>query len=93
MPCHDTNRTRQRWDLLSPEQVYWEPLLITLSLFIPLAPLVHDDVNDFILLTDILSGYRHELVDDLVEQFGVAVCVVPYARHELPHGLFVLLQM
>ena len=81
----------QRWDLLSSEQVYWEPILITLTLFVPLAPLVHDDVNDFILLTDVLCGYGHEFIDSLVKQFGVAAGVISYARYKLAHSLFVLL--
>lgn len=54
-------------NLLSPEQVYWKPILTTLNLIISLAPLVHNDVDDLILLTDILSGDGHELVDDLVK--------------------------
>jgi hypothetical protein len=70
--------------------VYWESILTTLNLFIPLPPLVHDDVNDLVLLTDILSGDGHELIDDLVEQFGVAASIVPYPRCNLAYSLFVL---
>jgi hypothetical protein len=53
--------------LLSSEQVYWEPVLITLNLFVPLASLMHDNVYDFILLADVLGRYRHEAVDYLIE--------------------------
>jgi hypothetical protein len=45
--------------LLSSEQVYREPVLTTLGLFVPLASLMHDDVYDFILLADIPCRYRH----------------------------------
>jgi hypothetical protein len=76
--------------LLSSEQVYWESILTTLNLFISLASLVHNDVDDLILLTDILSGYGHELIDDLVKQFGIAAGVTSYPRYQLAHSLFVL---
>ena len=77
-------------NLLSSEQVYWESILTTLSLFISLAPLVHNDVDDLILFTDIFSGYGHELIDDLVKQFSVAAGVISYPRYQLAHSLFVL---
>jgi hypothetical protein len=70
--------------------VYWESILTTLNLFISLAPLVHNDVDDLILLTDILSGDGHKLIDDLVKQFGVAAGVNFYPRYQLAHSLFVL---
>jgi hypothetical protein len=70
--------------------MYWESILTTLDLFISLAPLVHNDVDDLILLTDILSGDGHKLIDDLVEQFGVAAGVTSYAGYQLAHSLFVL---
>jgi hypothetical protein len=47
--------------------VYWEPILTSLDLFIPLSPLVHDDVDNFVLLTDVLRGYGHETIDDFIE--------------------------
>ena len=53
--------------LLSSEQVCREPVLTTLSLFISLASLMHDDVYDFILLADIPCGHRHKCVDDLIK--------------------------
>lgn len=77
-------------NLLSSEQMYRESILTTLILFISLAPLVHDDVDDLILLTDILSGDGHKLIDDLVKQFGVAAGVASYPRYQLAHSLFVL---
>jgi hypothetical protein len=53
---------------------------------------MHDDVNNFVLLTDVLRGYGHEFIDDLVKQFGVAAGVVSYARYQLAYGLFVLFE-
>ena len=53
--------------LLSSEQVYWEPVLTALNLFVPLASLMHDDVYDFILLAYILGGYRHKCIDNLIK--------------------------
>ena len=70
--------------------MYWEPVLIALNLFIPLASLVHNDVYDFILLADVLGGYRHEAIDYLIEQLGVAASVVPYVRYKLAYGFFML---
>jgi hypothetical protein len=70
--------------------VYWESVLTALNLVIPLAPLVHNDVNDLILLADILRGYGHKCIDDLVKQFGVTAGVVSYPRYKLAYGLFVL---
>jgi hypothetical protein len=84
------NRRVDDGNLLSSEQVYWESILATLNLFISLAPLVHDDVNDLVLLTDILSGDGHKLIDDLVEQFGVAAGVISYPQYQLGHSFFVL---
>ena len=70
--------------------MYWEPILITLDLVIPFAPLMHDDVNDFILLTDILGRYWHKLIDDFIKQLGVAAGVISYAQYKLACSLFVL---
>ncbi len=70
--------------------MYWESILTTLNLFIPLTPLVHNDVNDLVLLADIFSGDGHKLIDDLVEQFGVAASVVPYPQCNLAYSLFML---
>lgn len=84
------NRRVDDGNLLSSEQVNWESILTTLNLFISLAPLVHNDVDDLILLTDILSGDGHKLIDDLVKQFGVAAGVDFYPRYQLTHSLFVL---
>ena len=47
--------------------MYREPVLTSLDLFIPLPPLVHNDVDNFVLLADILRGYGHETIDDLIE--------------------------
>ena len=66
-------------NLLSSEQVYWKSILTTLHLLISLAPLVHNDVDNLILLTDILSGDGHKLIDNLVEQFDVATGVIFYS--------------
>lgn len=84
------NRRVDDRNLLSSEQVYWESILTTLNLFISFAPLVHNDVDDLILLTDILSGDGHKLIDDLVKQFGVAAGVISYPQYQLAHSLFVL---
>jgi len=84
------NRHIDGGNLLSSEQVYWEPILTTLKLFISFAPLVHNDVDDLILFTDILGGDGHELIDDLVKQFGVAAGVISYPQYQLAHSLFVL---
>jgi hypothetical protein len=51
---------------------------------------MHDDVNDFILLTDILGGYWHELIDDFIKQLGVTAGVISYARYKLACSLFML---
>jgi hypothetical protein len=72
------NRRVDNGNLLSSEQVCWESILTTLNLFISLAPLMHNDVDDLILLTDILSGDGHKLIDDLIKQFGVATGVISY---------------
>jgi hypothetical protein len=61
--------------------MFWESVLTTLDLFVPLAPLVHNNVNDLVLLTDILSGDGHKFIDDLVKQFGVAASIVSYPRY------------
>jgi hypothetical protein len=70
--------------------MFWESVLTTLSLFVPLAPLVHNDVDNLVLLTDILSGYWHKFIDDLVKQFGVAAGIVSYPHYKLAHSLFML---
>ncbi len=70
--------------------MYWESILITFNLFIPLAPLVHNDINDLILLADVLSGDGYKLIDDLVKQFGVAAGIVSYPRYKFANSLFVL---
>jgi hypothetical protein len=70
--------------------MFWESVLTTLSLFVPLAPLVHNNVNDLVLLTDILSRYGHKFIDDLVEQFGVAAGIASYPCYKLAYCLFVL---
>ena len=70
--------------------MFWESVLTTLSLFVPLAPLVHNNVNNLVLLTDILSGYGHKFIDDLVKQFGVAAGIVSYPRYKLAYSLFML---
>jgi hypothetical protein len=70
--------------------VYWESILTTLSLVVPLAPLVHNNVNDLILLTDVLGGYGHKFIDDLVKQFGVAASISSYPRYKFAYSLFVL---
>ena len=70
--------------------MYWESILTTFNLVVSLAPLVHNNVNDLILLANILSGYGHKCIDDLVKQFGVAAGIVSYPRYELGYSLFVL---
>jgi hypothetical protein len=70
--------------------VYWESVLTTLNLVVPLASLVHNDVNNLIMLADIFGGYRHKCIDDLVKQFGVTAGIVSYPRYKLAYGLFVL---
>jgi hypothetical protein len=52
--------------------VYREPILTSLDLFIPLSPLVHNDIDDFVLVTNVLRGYGHEAVDDFTEKLDVA---------------------
>jgi hypothetical protein len=47
--------------------VHWETILTSFNLFIPLPPLVHDDVDNFVLLADVLRGYGHETIDDFIE--------------------------
>lgn len=59
--------------------MYWEPVLTSLDLFIPLSPLVHNDVDNFVLLADVLRGYGHETVDDFTEKLDVAAGVASYA--------------
>jgi len=51
---------------------------------------MHNDVYDFILLADVLGGYRHEGIDDLIKQLGVAASIVSYVRYKLAYGFFVL---
>jgi hypothetical protein len=43
----------------------WEPLLRTLGLLISLPPLMQDDIDDFILITDIFRGQWQKFIDDL----------------------------
>jgi hypothetical protein len=89
--CRETKQPRrQQRYLLSSEQVYWESVLTTLNLVVPLAPLMHNNVNDLILLTDIFSGYGHKFIDDLVKQLGVTAGIASYPRYKLAYGLFVL---
>jgi hypothetical protein len=70
--------------------VYWEPVLITLDLFVPLASLMHDNIYDLILLADVLGGHGHEAINHLIKQLGVTASVVSYARYKLAYGFFVL---
>lgn len=70
--------------------MYWEPILTALNLIVPLASLVHNNVNNLILLTDILSGYGHKCIDDFVKQFGVAAGIVSYPQYKLAYSLFML---
>ena len=51
---------------------------------------MHDNVYDFVLLADVLGGNRHEAIDYLIKQLGVATSVVSYARYKLAYGFFVL---
>jgi hypothetical protein len=71
--------------------VYWESILTALNLIVPLAPLVHNNVDDLVLLTNILSGYGHKCIDDFVKQLGVAAGIAFYPRYKLAYSLFVLL--
>ena len=44
-----------------------KPILTSLDLFIPLPPLVHYDVDNFVLLADIFRGYGHETINNFIE--------------------------
>jgi hypothetical protein len=70
--------------------MYGEAVLTSLDLFIPLSPLVHNDIDNFVLVTNVLRGYGHETVDDFTEKFDVAAGVASYAGREFAYCLFVL---
>lgn len=59
--------------------MYRKPILTSLDLLIPLSPLVHNDIDDFILVADVLRGYGHEAVDNFTEKLDVAAGVASYA--------------
>jgi hypothetical protein len=67
-----------------------EAFLATFSLFIPLSPLMQDDVDDFIMFTDVLGGRRHKLVHGFTEKRDVAPSVVSYPRYQFSDRFLVL---
>ena len=78
-------------DSLSPEEMVWKATLgfICLAL-ISLLSLMQNDIYDLVLLTDILSWNRHELVHDVAEQVNVSTRVVLNLGHQSSDCTFVL---
>jgi hypothetical protein len=68
----------------------WEPCLV--HLLVPFASLVHDDINDLVLLADIFGrrGDFHNLVDDFAEQRHITTRVVADGTDEFAHILGIL---
>ena len=55
----------------------WLPLGL-FQLSIPLSTLVKNNIDDFVLLTDILGGDGHDLVDDFGENLDVTMRITSY---------------
>jgi hypothetical protein len=60
------------------------------GILVPLSALVQNDINHFVLISDILSGKGHGGVDDFAEELDIAVGVLLYPESELFCGVFVL---
>lgn len=65
-------------------------LLTAFSLLIPLSPLVQDNIDYFIMFTDVLGWRRHELVYGFAEKRDVAPSVVSYPRYQFNDRFLVL---
>ena len=65
-------------------------ILATLQLFVALAPLMQNDIDDFILVADVLRWLWHELVDDLTEKADVSPSIVPDAGDKFRDRALVL---
>ena len=59
------NRRLDTKNACQAKQMIWEPLLRTLGLLVSLTPLMQDNIDDFILITDILRGQWQKFIDDL----------------------------
>lgn len=68
----------------------WKAILGALNPVIPLASLVKNNVDDFVVFADILRWDWHEFVDHLAEQRYIALCIAPYPCDQFSYGLFLL---
>ena len=56
--------------------MWWElNLLRSFQLVIAFPSLVENDVDNLVLVADILSGLRHDLVDNFTKEFDVSLRV------------------
>jgi hypothetical protein len=62
------------------------------GILVPLSALVQDNINHFILISDVLSGKGHGGVHDFAEELHIAVSVLLYPESELFCGVFVLVE-
>lgn len=79
-----------RSDSLSSKKMNRETTLHSIEMLITLATLVHNDVDYFVLFTDVFCWLRKESVDDLIEQLDISPSVMLDARGELGNCLLML---
>lgn len=67
-----------------------EAILTVLQRFVTFASLVQNNINNFVLLTDVFCWLGHELVDNLAEQANVSSSIAAYVRHKFGDGFLML---
>ena len=82
--------TTRSYHVLSPKQVVWKLLLACFHALILVPTLLQDDVNYFVMFTDVLSRPRHQAVDNFTEEGYIAARILADSRHQLGNGSLVL---
>lgn len=79
-----------RSDSLASKKMNWKPALHSIKMLVTLPALVHNNVDNFVLVTDVLCWLGKESVDDLVEQFDISPGVMLDARGKFCNCLLML---
>ena len=67
-----------------------ETFLHSLGLLVPFSALMHDDIDNLILLADIFRRNGHEFIHHFVEQLDITTRVGSYPQNKLGHAFFML---
>jgi len=64
--------------------------LHSFSLLVPFSALMHNDIDNLVLLADIFRGNGHEFIHHFVEKLDITARVGCYSQNKLGHAFFML---